>query len=360
MNQSTLALAVAGTLALATAAQAETTLYGSARVGVAHTDQELNPQGMDVPNGSFWGMRDEGGSRLGVRGSEDLGGGLSAIYQYELGVNINGSVSGNPLNQRLSWVGLKGGFGSFTVGRQWTPYNNAVALDGVWSSDDTTTTYYQLGAPWRVGNMLIYTSPDWSGFSVAGGMVLDGQGNDDPDPSKRTKNGVDMYDLTASYKNGPLKLGLGYRKFEGRVVGENGQDFYGEGDSLWGAAASYEFAGAFNLIGSYQQADLESRSGAQHDAEPRAYSVTGEYEFGRNKVRAGVGRMDLDTLASSFGRDDENQDIWKVGFEHRLSKRTRTWVEYGDYDFSSFSNNANNFRQGFEYNNVSIGMRHDF
>lgn len=354
---STLAL-LAMAAAPAVAVRAETTLYGSARVGIAYTERDRSPTGASIDDGGFWDVRDEGGSRLGVRGAEDLGGGLSAIYQYEFGVNIDGKADGNPFNQRLSWVGFKGGFGQVTVGRQWTVYNNSVAFDGVWNSDDTTSTFYQLGGPYRVSNMIMYTTPNLSGFSASGAVVIDGAGShDSANDSLSTKDGIDMYDIGATYTNGPLRLGAAYRKYEGRVLGDAGQNFYGAGDSLWGVAAAYKFGGVFNLIGVYQQAETDLRV---EGASPRAYSLTGEYSFGANTLRAAVGRMDLDKLAASYGREDENQDIWKVGYQYDFSKRTRVWVEYGDYDFSSFSNNANGFQQGFDYSNLSIGMRHDF
>jgi predicted porin len=78
MKKSTLALAVAAALATS-AAVADTTLYGSARVSIDYEDIDNGTSTWDVRNNS---------SRLGVRGEEDLGGGLSAIYQYEFGVDM--------------------------------------------------------------------------------------------------------------------------------------------------------------------------------------------------------------------------------------------------------------------------------
>lgn len=84
MRKSIVALAVAGVLAASAVAQAETTLYGSARIGVEYT------QGKGDDKLSSWDVANQA-SRLGVKGSEDLGGGLSAIYQYEFGVAIDGN-----------------------------------------------------------------------------------------------------------------------------------------------------------------------------------------------------------------------------------------------------------------------------
>ncbi len=358
MNRSTRALAAAGALVLAAAAQAETTLYGSARLGVSYTDLDKNFRGVEYPNGNFSDVKNEA-SRLGVKGSEDLGGGLSAIYQYEFGVNADGSNdgSGNPLGQRLSWVGLKGGFGSVTLGRQWSPYYNAVGLGDVWNSDDTALSYYALGIPHRISNALIYASPSFSGLGVSGAIVVDGQGNDLGGVAEK-KDGIDMYDVAVSYVNGPLTLGAAYRGCESVGCGEGGRQPNSTVDrigfpadsSVWGVAGSYEFGGVFKLIATFQRADL-----GEIDAEPMAYDLTGEYKIGNGIARAAWGRVDLD----DDGVDDDQHDIWKVGYQHDLSRRTRLWFEYVDSEFATGGGNVAN-AVGDVYSNVSIGMRHDF
>ncbi|TCO83321.1 putative porin [Plasticicumulans lactativorans] len=343
MNKSLIALAVAGALAASAVAKAETTLYGSARVSVNYTDDKRNVITDTDVDVSSWDVRNEA-SRLGVRGSEDLGGGLSAIYQYEFGVNIDGKADGSPFNQRLSWVGLKGGFGSVTAGRQWSPYYNAVGIDDVFNGDDGGASYYYLGMPHRISNAVVYTSPSFSGLTLAGAITMDGAGNDLDDPLKKS-DGVDLYDLAASYKNGPLVLGAAYRGFESVAGGESGNAFYGSDGHVWGLAASYEFFNALNLIASYQDAEFTDGFGA------KAYSITGEYKFGANTLRAAWGRFDVDDA-------DENYDNWRVGYQYNLSKRTRLWAEYRDSDFASQGASVVAF--GHEYNHFAAGIRHDF
>jgi predicted porin len=97
MKKSMLALAVAAALAAPLAAQADTILYGSARVSVDFNDETV-PDGVTVDPAtgnlqlettdvSYWDVVNND-SRLGVMGNEDLGGGLSAVYQYEFGVDV--------------------------------------------------------------------------------------------------------------------------------------------------------------------------------------------------------------------------------------------------------------------------------
>ncbi|TCO75759.1 putative porin [Plasticicumulans lactativorans] len=319
-------------------ASAETTLYGSVRVGVQYTDD-------DTTDVNAWDVVNEA-SRLGVRGSEDLGGGLSAIYQYEFGVNADGKADGSPFNQRLSWVGLKGGFGSVTAGRQYSPYYNAVGIDDVWNGDMTGTSFGLVGSPTRISNALIYTSPSFSGLSFAGAITMDGAGNDLNDPLKKS-DGIDLYDLAVSYKNGPLVLGAAYRGMESNGGGESFNSRYFSDGSLWGLAASYKFGDVFNLIGSYQDATFSD----DLDSKAKAYGVTGELFFGNNVLRGGWGRYDVD--------NGDDYDVWRAGYQYNLSKRTRVWLEYIDSDFASGATSPF-VSTGDEYKNIQFGMRHDF
>jgi len=124
MNKSILALAVAAALATPLTAQADTILYGSARVSVDYNDED------GLGNDAYWDIANND-SRLGVQGVEDLGGGLSAVYQYEFGVDVTGG--GNFESNRPKFVGLKGGFGKVTVGMQYTPYYNVAGVTDIFN-----------------------------------------------------------------------------------------------------------------------------------------------------------------------------------------------------------------------------------
>ncbi len=189
MKKSTLAMAVAAALAgFGTVAQADTTLYGSARVSVDY--DELNSDYVRLPNGDLerifigndaWDVFNNA-SRLGVRGEEDLGGGLSAIYQYEFGVDI--TDGGNFNSNRPKWVGLKGSsWGSITAGTQWTPYYNVIGVGDIFNSSKVFNNATYLGNTFglRMDNSLIYSSPNWSGFGFQAMLVMNGScGTSDP------------------------------------------------------------------------------------------------------------------------------------------------------------------------------------
>ncbi len=220
MKKSAIALAAAGVLGAGAAAHAETTLYGSARSSVIYVNPDASGRT------SYWDVVNNA-SRLGLSGAEDLGGGLSAIYQYEFGVNLDGSASGDPLNQRQSWVGLKGGFGQASIGRQLAPIYNAIGA---------------------------YTD----------------------------------------FFNGVVEKVTFDRALPDQLD--------------------------YGLIVNY-------------DVIPR------------NSLRAGWGRKDFD----AEGVEDE--DTWVAGYEHRLSKRTKAWLEYGDTEVPGYLPGGNSGGA------LSIGMR---
>ncbi|HEY9051859.1 MAG TPA: porin [Gammaproteobacteria bacterium] len=124
MKKRFLAIAIAAGLASPFAAQAEANVYGQLNLSVGMIEDTSNNG--TVTNDDNWQVNSHN-SRLGVKGSEDLGNGLSANYQLEWGVNPD-SNSANPtsganngLTQRNQWVGLKGNFGEVRVGKHDTP-----------------------------------------------------------------------------------------------------------------------------------------------------------------------------------------------------------------------------------------------
>ena len=106
MNKTLIAMAVAGVMAAPMAAQADATIYGK-----LHTSIDVGDTGGDDVGGlkassTYW---QSNSSRIGFKGSEDLGGGLSAIWQFESNIDVgSGSTS---WGMRNSFLGLKGGWG---------------------------------------------------------------------------------------------------------------------------------------------------------------------------------------------------------------------------------------------------------
>lgn len=137
------------------------TVYGVVDVAIAR--EWGGPSGTTKLDGS--GVHS--GSRWGLRGSEDLGGGLSALFTLESGFNSDdGSVAqGGLMFGRQAFVGVRGGFGSLTAGRQYTPHEDAIdafdPLDGISGGADNL-----LRRTVRIDNALVYASPNWDGLSA--------------------------------------------------------------------------------------------------------------------------------------------------------------------------------------------------
>ncbi|PWV64513.1 porin [Plasticicumulans acidivorans] len=337
MNKNLVALAVASALVAASAAHAETTLYGSARAGVTYTDPDKGKSNWDVKNEA---------SRLGVKGSEDLGGGLKAIYTYEFGVNIDGSSTGNPFNQRLSYVGLTGGFGTVQIGRMWSaPYVYVGSLTDVFNSASAGGTNIgwdrlnstingntgTINGADRVSDVVAYITPNFSGFSGAAAVVMNGDGQN----SSTNREDIDAYDIAAGYTMGGLQVGASYRDFKAL-------DY-----TQWTAGAGYKF-GDFRVAATYSARDNGSDNVNGKETDPSVWEALAEYTFGNNVIRAGYSSYDHDTKA-------DDTDEWKLGYQYNLSKRTRLWVEYAD------ESNAGSVKSSqYDTSWLSIGMRHDF
>jgi predicted porin len=250
MKKSTLALAVAAALATSVAV-ADTTLYGSARVSVDYVSIDGGPDAWDVRNNS---------SRLGVRGEEDLGGGLSAIYQYEFGVDLTEGSSGFESN-RPKWVGLKGdSWGSVTLGTQWTSYYNVAGVADIFNSNRSfaAATGY-LGGPGlgplnrnfasgqRMDNTIIYMSPNFSGFSAEATLVMNGTSDLGAVPD--TSDGIDLWQIAGKYKNGPFYAGAVYGQLQNSDLVTD-DDF-----RQWAVVGAYQ-PGPFTIGLLYEQGDL--------------------------------------------------------------------------------------------------------
>ena len=370
MKKSMLALAVAAALAAPLAAQADTILYGSARVSVDYNDETVPDRVTVDPNTgnlkldttgiSSWDVVNND-SRLGVMGNEDLGGGLSAVYQYEFGVDV--TEGGNFESNRPKWVGLKGGFGTLTLGTQETPYYHVAGITDIFNSGKTFTGTSWLGGSFngrtinfaentsrgegslvRLDNSIYYTTPEFSGFSAEAMLVMNGAKGSASGADRgrlvvenNPSDGIDLWNIAAKYSNGPFFAGVSYIKLNG---GNDYVDTIGANPPIvrtldydldqWVVGLGYS-AGAFSLGFIYEQGTLNefgfasnmSFNGVRWGGDDATnYYLTGSYTFGNNVISAAYGYLDPGTQGAN-----EIQN-YILGYQYNLSKRTRLWVEY--------------------------------
>ncbi len=336
MKKNLITLAVAGAL-VAPSAFAETTLYGRLDTSLNYLDtddvvlfdEDGNSTSVAVSDENFWDVSTNT-TRIGVKGSEDLGNGLKAIFQAEWAFSSSegGSTAGG-LRNRLAYAGLSGGWGTAAIGRQWTPYYGAVDKTDIFNNATYNATY--LGT-FRTGNAISYVTPNWNGFVAKAALVIDG-GN-------TAKKSIDAYNLSAQYDNGPISLGLGYHRGYGV---EDTED-----TKVWGVAGSYNF-GMAKIIAQYEDMERPSLFDPTDKMDWKEWNIAAEGYFGNNTIRGQFGNLDYDL-------DDDN--IWAVGWQYNFSKRTRTYVEYGDITGIS-RENVEQVAVGSS-KIFTAGFRHDF
>lgn len=371
MKKSIIALAVSTALVVPLTAQADTILYGSARVSVDYVDEGGSSLNDLLDSDGFLDVTDNS-SRLGVLGSEELGGGLSAIYQYEFGVDV--TEGGNFISNRPKFVGLKGGFGQISVGTQETPYYHIVGIADTFNSGRTFGPGAWLGGAFaldsvgdlsnvrgpgdlvRSDNSLYYATPDVAGFGAEAMLVMNGGFAG----SEVFSKSVDIWNVALKYSNGPFFAGLSYIKISGDSaidIGENdaGQTVIANFDlDQWALGLGYN-SGPFGVAFIYERGDVNTGGLARNlkfdgfsvpGDEPQNWYLTGSYSFGNNTLRAAYGQLD-----SGIDGFDKVEN-YLVGYQYNFSKRTSVWFEY-------IGRNGDELFYG-DQNAVSIGTRVDF
>ena len=366
MKKTALALALAGLVAGPSIAAADTTVYGSIRLSERYT----SPQD-DAPGDSNWDLVNNS-SRLGFKGSEDLGNGQSVVYQYEFGVNApDGPTIGGARN-RLAYVGFKGGWGQATFGTQWNPYYFAVGGEvDVWGDSPFTGAggYYNNGGFTRSNNMLVYATPDFNGLKAFAAIENDGARGD---------NNIDKYQIAAIYDNGPLFVGAGWRNTSEDTQQANAFDagfsplIAAQVGKLnqYGVSARYNFSFGLGIAGEWNQRNEDS------GLSTNGWDALVYYNWGRTRFAVSAYGIsdDSQTYATALNPaldvaklKIDKQKGWNVGVQHRFSKRTRAWVEYGQTNNDGVRVvTEEQITAGFSpklkinHDVFSIGMRHDF
>jgi predicted porin len=314
-----------------------------------------------------------GASRFGIKGSEDLGGGLKAIYQIELGIDVpEGDLS---TTLRNSFVGLAGDWGTFLVGRHDTPYKISTGKLDLFSD---TMADFNLTVGFddrRASNAIAYISPSFSGFQFAGAAVapgIDAEYLDIYNQTIKENNSdslADAYSLAIIYKNGPFYGSVAYENFNSSLFNsENAsyQALYGQtasDDSKWKVGLGLLDWNGFSLTGIY-----EGRSnvlGAPDNADSNLWQIEAGYAFGNNMVKAMYGQADVDGCADNANRgfrytctigtdlvlENKNKSTWAIGFDHNFSKRTQVYALYTALDDDV---------ENADWSGFSLGMAHSF
>jgi predicted porin len=220
MKKSCIYFAMLGFASSVAYGQSSVTLYGIIDEGINYNS---NADGKHLYNLSSGVLQ---GSRWGLRGKEDLGGGLSTVFVLENGFDVNtGKLGqGGLLFGRQAYVGLSSQYGTVTFGRQ---YDSVVDYIGPLIAGDQWGGYLaahpsdndNYNNTNRTNNAVKYTSPNFAGLTFGGVYALGGV------PGSMGRNQI--WSIGAGYTNGPLVAGAGYLN-----VRNPNTSFYGAGGTV--------------------------------------------------------------------------------------------------------------------------------
>ncbi len=312
-------IALAALAASAAFAQSSVTLYGVANIGVNST----NGGKVNLAGGA-----DGTDSRWGLRGSEDLGGGLAANFQFEAGLkpDVGTADSTTAMFQRQSWIGLSSkSMGELRMGRQYTLGFDATigSMPSTYVDSALATGLGFGGMGSRNSDQIQYRSPSFGGFAVHLSTQLAGDTTDAATAAAKNN------EVRLAYANGPLAVNLSTAS-----VKANGAATV----NPTSVNVTYDM-GSVKLYGGYIDTD-------------RASGTT----MGKGYVAKAYVPVGANSLFVGYAKNDTNKaDAYELGNYYSLSKRTRLYAIYanGSKDFTGASGIANGKR-------YALGMIHTF
>jgi predicted porin len=377
MKKSLLAVAVAAALPTLVQAQSSVTLFGRLDAALEYSNENAN--GSAAGKGEA-GLRLADGrltqSRVGIRGVEDLGGGLRAIFHIEHRLDIStGDTAGgnifllpggtnattnNKFWNALAFVGLEGGWGRLMLGRNYTPifyalqpndytgytfYNNFAAFIGTGAGLANSVQ-----GPIRLDNAISYRSPTFGGLTLHA-VYAPGENLTN---SATTGSGVvgtgDVWGIAAGWQLGGLYAMAGYHSFDQKavaVVQPLGLESVmvasvGYRTANWGASIGYSVIDGIATAGSPEIKTL----------------------FGSGFLNIGPGALHLsvaqnDVSGFSGLRNDSGLQLG-LAYNVPLSKRTSWYLAWGQNDFSPLQSTAATTYLLDSQTRVALGIHHQF
>ena len=352
MKKSLVALAAMSVIG-AVSAQSSVTLYGLAD---AYIGSERIAAAGATSNGTSQTVVNSGGqngSRWGLRVNEDLGGGLAAIAQFESGFNIDTGSQTDSLGRtqtlfgRQAFVGLKSGFGTVALGRQYGPYDDmkgTLSLQGNNAFDATGGGVYGtvgIGA-WvgynpRVNNSIKFQSNNYSGLSFS---AIYGMGEDKTTAASASST----FGIGAMYANGPITVGLVHQNEGFTRSATNGKNEL-ENTLLAGA---YDF-GVAKLGGGYNEARVRANGNA--DPKSKEWFIALSAPLGATTLKAQYARS-----KQNFGSVSYENDSIGLDAVYDFSKRTSAYVGYNATTFDQAGPTGGDLKN----RRFGVGLRHKF
>lgn len=336
-------------------------------LGVAHAQSSVTTYGLlDLSFGSFQYAGTEGSadnksttrvesgqmttSFMGFKGSEDLGGGLKAMFTLESFIRMDTGASGRS-NTDVFWaraanVALAGDFGKAVIGRMDNfLYQQALAFNPYGGSFGFSPTIRLTYGKWGPdkgdsgwSNSIAYYTPNLSGFTAAV-QVQPGESQ-----AESTSTG-----FMASYANGPFAVGFGYQIVKSAEapkadLNQDAKQTFG----LLGASYDFGVVKLFGQYGQYKGSDFTGTTAASDNVKSKLYQLGVSVPVSADgKVLASYGSQTRELPAG-----DAKHEILTLGYDHFLSKRTDVYAVFMRDD-----DDRTGYKSG---NTVAFGIRHRF
>lgn len=360
MQKKIIALAIAAAFtapALAMADTANVTVYGQANVSYDMTK-----------NGVVGAHKvSSNSSRLGLKGTEDLGNGLNAVWQIESLINMDGSGSAG-LGDRNTYAGLASdSMGKVIMGRHDTPYKMATRgmdqfADGIADNRSIMGGVNGIGGAHdvRAANVVAYISPAMSGFTAAAAYVA----NAELATTAATTKGS-AYSLAAMYDNAGINGAFAYQTIKAGNPAATGDLTTALGLPADAKTTAWKLAGGYTMDAISVNAVYEKAGvtpvGVAEIKQTNIY-LSGKYSFGNDAVKLAYTQGGK---VNSVANTDAKQI--SVGYDHNLSKRTTVYALYtqlsngiaANYTMGAASTGAV-IATGLKATALSMGMKHSF
>jgi predicted porin len=336
MQGKLLAAALVAALPLMASAQSNVTVYGIA-------DAAIGRQDTGAPNGSSTVITSgtQSTSRIGFRGTEELGGGMKAVFNVEAGIALDTGMGDSALFGRRAVVGLESQFGQLLIGREYTPIAdvaNATDINGQGFYGSNLSSFGTGRLTRRISNSVSYRSNPMAGFKL--GLAY-GAGETTTGPS------LDLMGISLAYAAGKLYVGAGYHTYERLATGDDKEAMVG---------VAYKM-GAVEVRANYMAADP---TGANNKYEQANAGVS--FAFGPSKLYANLQRSEMESGARG--------NLISLAYTYALSKRTNAYASYATLRnnasgvFGITSAGATIFPPatalGADPSGFALGVRHSF
>lgn len=317
MKKSSLSLAILALLAAAGTAHAQSNVqvYGLLDMGVDYAS-DAKAGGGSLTRVTSGGMNT---SRWGLRGTEDLGGGLKAVFNLEGGILMDTGASDGALFKRQAYVGLEGGFGRVVLGKSFTSvYDTVISFDPMgfaplysWATSGPATGPSKYGFTTSFDNLIKY--------SVTAGDVKFGASYGAGEQSTGASDSA-KFSTAVSYGAGPLGLMATWERVNGNTVAATGNR---DKSTVWHVGGSYE-NGPVKVIGVLRDYKLVAGKALTPDIEATTY--WGGVVYKANPVTTLTGAIYHVNVKNVAAGKDADPTLYVARYRYALSKRTDLYV----------------------------------